>query len=112
MEAGVSSSSAFTVCTAILALHANGFIDKFDRTQIANYVIEGERNVGTASGGMDQTISIMAEKGEAKFIEFIPKIQTHSTPIPSKYAFVIANSLTPSPKAIQSTTRYNKRVVE
>ena len=112
MEAGVSSSAAFTVWTAILALHANGFLHKFDKTKIANYVIEGERIVGTATGGMDQTISIMAEKGEAKFIDFNPKILVHSTPIPLKYAFVIANSLTPSPKVVQMTTRYNKRVVE
>ena len=112
MEAGVSSSSAFTVCTAILSLHANGFLDKFDRTKLANYIINGERLVGTASGGMDQTISLMAEKGEAKFIDFHPKISAQSTSIPSKYVFVVSNSLTPSPKAIQFATRYNKRVVE
>ena len=112
IEAGLSSSAAFTVCAATLAMHANGLSEKIDRSKLATYVIVGERLVGTAAGGMDQTISIMAEMGKAKYIEFNPKIACHNTPIPEGYTFVIANSLTPSPKVAHLTTRYNKRVVE
>ena len=112
MEAGVSSSAAFVVSSATLALHANNLVDSIDKNKLAKYVIEGEKLVGTATGGMDQTISIMAEMGQAKYIEFNPKIACHSTPIPEGYTFVIANSLTPSSKVATLTTRYNKRVVE
>lgn len=73
--AGLSSSSAFTVCTAVTTAHANGVLDKIPQEVLADLTINAERRAGTACGGMDQTISIMGEKGTAKLIEFIPKIQ-------------------------------------
>lgn len=49
---------------------------------------------------------------KAKFIEFNPKLSATDINIPSSICFVIANSLTPSPKLLTVGTRYNKRVVE
>jgi galactokinase len=67
---------------------------------------------GTACGGMDQTISIMGEKGTAKLIDFVPSIKTTTVKIPDSVCLVIGNSCTPSPKLLTLGTRYNKRVVE
>jgi len=61
---------------------------------------------------MDQTISIMGEKGTAKLIDFVPEIKTTSVKVPESVCLVIGNSCTPSPKLLTLGTRYNKRVVE
>jgi galactokinase len=61
---------------------------------------------------MDQTISIMGEKGTATLIDFVPCIKTTKVAIPESACLVIANSCTPSPKLLTLGTRYNKRVVE
>ena len=58
--AGLSSSSAFCVCAAVTMLHANGLIKEMSQATLADLVIKAERLAGTACGGMDQTISIMA----------------------------------------------------
>ena len=65
---------------------------------MSELTINAERMAGTASGDMDQTISIMGEMITAKHIEFIPKISTDDVKIPSSVCLVIANSVTPSPK--------------
>mmetsp|Transcript_25869 Transcript_25869/g.19509 ORF Transcript_25869/g.19509 Transcript_25869/m.19509 type:complete len:91 (-) Transcript_25869:663-935(-) len=67
---------------------------------------------GTACGGMDQTISLMAEKGKAKLIEFKPEMKAFDVQLPKDLCLVVSNSLTPSPKLLTVGTRYNKRVVE
>lgn len=67
---------------------------------------------GTACGGMDQTISIMGQRGTAKFIDFVPEIKATTVSMPANTSFVIGNSCTDSPKILTVGTRYNKRVVE
>ena len=57
--AGLSSSSAFTVCAAITTAHINGVLSQLDQAKLAELTINAERYAGTACGGMDQTISIM-----------------------------------------------------
>ena len=112
IAAGVSSSSALTVVAAIATLYANNLHKSIGRQELTNRVIDFERQVGTACGGMDQTISIMAEMGQAKFIHFMPDLATEPVHLPPSLSFVVANSLTPSPKIATLGTRYNKRVVE
>ena len=51
--AGLSSSSAFTVCAAITTAHCNGVLDSLDQAKMANLTIAAERHAGTACGGMD-----------------------------------------------------------
>lgn len=53
VAAGLSSSSAFTVCVALVALHANGLEDKITREELSKLCVEAERMSGTAGGGMD-----------------------------------------------------------
>ncbi|CAG9325832.1 unnamed protein product [Blepharisma stoltei] len=138
IASGLSSSASFTVCAALATLYANNPFGKtsykeylpedhpkaknmledyyvastrISKIQLAELTTRFERMVGTQCGGMDQTISILAEAGTASFIEFNP-IRLEAVPLPSGCTFVIANSLTPSPKVLTIATRYNKRVVE
>lgn len=110
--AGLSSSSSFCVCAAVITLHSNNLLKEFDKTTLAELVIAAERLAGTACGGMDQTISIMGQMGTAKLIDFVPTLKATDVKIPDSVQLVIANSLTPSPKLLTLGTRYNKRVVE
>lgn len=47
---------------------------------VATFTASCEKYVGTESGGMDQAISLMGEKGIAKLIEFNPVISIQSLP--------------------------------
>lgn len=82
------------------------------RNNLALAAIEGERYVGTLSGGMDQSASILSRSGMALNIEFVPDL--HSTPValPEGVVFVIANCLKKKEKAVDASLYYNKRVVE
>jgi N-acetylgalactosamine kinase len=110
--AGVSSSSAFTVCAAVLTMHANNLHETIPKGDLSKMCVTAERMAGTACGGMDQTISVFAEIGKAKLIEFNPELRAIDVSVPQSVTLVIANSLTPSPKLLTVGTRYNKRVVE
>ena len=68
--------------------------------------------VGTECGGMDQTISIFAERDKVKLIEFNPEPKITDVSIPKDVSIVVAHSLTPNPKLLTLATRFNKRVVE
>jgi len=60
---------------------------------------------------MDQSISLMAEKGHAKLIDFHP-LQTTSVNLPANASFIIANSLVTSDKQVTAPKHYNLRVTE
>lgn len=109
---GLSSSSALTVASALVALKIFRLEKFFSKFEIANATINYERSVGTACGGMDQTISICAEKSKAKLIEFTPRLASKTVDLPQNLSFIIANSLTESAKISTLAYRYNKRVVE
>ena len=137
IAAGLSSSAAMTVgsCLATLYAFADRKInakerlppdhpavasilsdfyiasDTVTKVQLSDTVTRYERIVGVACGGMDQAISLLGERGAALRIDFNP-LQTQSVRLPPGCSFVIADSLTPSPKMLTLATRYNKRVVE
>lgn len=83
----------------------------FPQQDVAELACVCERYCGTQSGGMDQAISIMGQRGLAKVVHFNP-VRTEDVHLPAGAAFVIANSLTVSNKAETAHTRYNLRVVE
>lgn len=83
IDAGLSSSAAFSVSSTLVPLTVYGLREKYTRTEMVGNVINYERSVGVACGGMDQTISIFAEQGTAKLIEFNP-IKAHTVKVPSK----------------------------
>jgi N-acetylgalactosamine kinase len=111
-SSGLSSSSALTVASALTFVKVFSLENKISKRELAEATINYERSVGTACGGMDQTISIYAEKNKAKLIEFHPKLLTHTVNLPEEVSFIIANSLTESTKIDTLAFRYNKRVTE
>ncbi|EGD75429.1 galactokinase 2 [Salpingoeca rosetta] len=106
---GLSSSSAFVVCAALVAMHANAL--SFPKTELATVCAKAEHYVGTEGGGMDQTISIMAQPGVGLYIQFHP-IRATPAQLPQGGAFVIANTLVEANKYVTAGSCYNKRVVE
>ena len=108
---GLSSSSSLTVCSAIVFLEIFGLGKILSKQDLAELTIKYERSVGTACGGMDQTICLFGEKIKAKVIDFNP-IKLTTIDLPKNVSFIIGNSLTPSAKIDTLAFRYNKRVVE
>ncbi|KAG9154580.1 hypothetical protein Leryth_017344 [Lithospermum erythrorhizon] len=106
---GLSSSAAF-VCSSTIAIMA-AFGASFPKKELAQLTCECERHIGTQSGGMDQAISVMAQSGIAKLIDFNP-IRATDVQLPAGGTFVIAHSLAQSEKAVTAAVNYNNRVVE
>lgn len=106
---GLSSSSAMVCCAALATAHACGIT--MSKSAFAELCVKSERYVGLESGGMDQSISFLAEEGSAKLIEFNP-IRATPVALPRGGVFVIANSLVTSNKYVSAGSCYNKRVVE
>lgn len=107
--AGLSSSSALVVASALAFLLANK--RETDRRMLAELLPKAERYVGIESGGMDQAISLLGEPGKALKIDFFP-LRTEPVSLPSGYAFVICNSLVHASKSGVARSGYNLRVVE
>jgi N-acetylgalactosamine kinase len=104
------SSSAALVCSSLLAT-SKLFDIELSREELASLAAKSERFTGVESGGMDQAISFLAEKGFAKFVNFDP-ITTSSVSIPKGYMFVVADSNVASNKKETAETNYNMRVIE
>lgn len=115
---GLSSSSAF-VCGAVVSLLWGNLSEdefsKLSKTEIAELCIECERYIGVDSGGMDQTICMMGNKGYAKFIEFQPDLKGYNIKLPpsKQVKWVISNCLLQHQLMDdKGTQNYNTRVVE
>jgi galactokinase len=105
-SAGLSSSSAIVVATALAFLHANRI--EADPAALAARLARAERYVGTEGGGMDQAILLLAQDACASMIEFDP---LRATPIevPDGWTFVVAHSLTDAKKSAAAREAYNAR---
>ncbi|KAJ2082983.1 galactokinase [Coemansia sp. RSA 988] len=112
-SSGLSGSSAL-VCSALLAtMKVNG--KALSQRDIVEIAVACERLIGINGGGMDQTASIMSHPQSAMFIEFDPVLRVTPVKFPSTtppIAFVIANTLVVSDKAVTASVCYNLRVVE
>ena len=106
---GLSSSSALTCATSVAVMAALEL--SFTKPEIADFTCKCERHSGTQSGGMDQAISIMGERGVAKLVDFNP-VRASDVKLPEGAAFLIGNCLAVSQKAVTAHDRYNLRVVE
>lgn len=109
--AGLSSSSALVVAAALAFCWAIGKAD-LRKNLLAALCVECERLVGTAGGGMDQTVACLAEPGKAVLIEFEPRVRTTAVPLPPGVVVVVADCRVKAEKAVSATTHFNKRVVE
>jgi len=61
---------------------------------------------------MDQAASILSIPFSSLYITFYPTLRGSPVPLPRSHAFVIANSLVVSDKAVTAKHRYNLRVIE
>ena len=65
-----------------------------------------EQFVGTAGGGMDQTVILNAEAGHATKINFIP-FQFEQIPLPDNATFIVCDSMVASSKTGNALAKYN-----
>jgi len=107
--AGLSSSSALVVAAACALIAANGL--HIPKPELADLLASGERYVGTQGGGMDQAVTIMAEKNYALKIDFSP-LRVRPIPLPRGYVIVVANSMVPANKTGAARVAFNTRVAE
>lgn len=106
--AGLSSSSALVVAFAMayLALLDRTLGQDISRLELAGVLANAEQFVGTAGGGMDQTVILNAEAGHATKINFIP-FQFEQIPLPEKATFIVCDSMVESRKTGNAQAKYN-----
>jgi len=107
--AGLSSSSALVVATALAFLSVNE--TELDPLSLAERMAAAERYVGTRGGGMDQAASLCGRKGFVLKIDFFPLRVAH-IPFPEDFAVVACHSLVQAPKSREVKLAYNLRVAE
>ena len=105
-SAGLSSSSALVVASALAVVAANRF--PLEREALMPVLADAEHYVGTRGGGMDQAISLGGRRGMAVKIDFDPLALTHA-PVPPDWQFVIAHSLVTAEKSGAVREQYNAR---
>ncbi len=107
--AGLSSSSALVVATALALLAINDL--EIEPAELAELLPAAERYVGTLSGGMDQATSLLAQTGHALRIDFAP-LRVRSVPLPPGCRVVVCHSLVAAEKSRAAKVCYNLRVIE
>ena len=107
--AGLSSSAALTVASALAFMAVNGI--EQDAMQTAQMVARSEWYVGTMAGGMDQAASMLGQRDHALFIQFDP-LRAAAVKMPSDAALLVADSLEVADKSGRVREEYNRRVVE
>ncbi len=107
--AGLSSSSALVVATALVYLRVLGQpVDtEARRVELAALLAHAERYVGVHGGGMDQAIILLGSQGCACKIDFFP-LRVERVPVFDDYVFVVCNSLVMADKSGSAVHRYNE----
>ena len=108
-SAGLSSSSALVIASALAALAVNGI--SCGAIELAEMMSEGERYVGTQGGGMDQAICLLGREGKAVRIDFFPLRQSYAD-FPEGCSIIVANSLMRAAKTENALVHYNRRPAE
>ena len=107
--AGLSSSAALTVSSALALMAVNGLAQ--DALETAQMVARSEWYVGTMAGGMDQAASMLGQRDHALLIHFDP-LRVTPVKMPTDAAIVVADSLEIADKSGRVREEYNRRVVE
>jgi galactokinase len=114
--AGLSSSSALLVVTALALCHTNEIA--LSGVALARLCSEAEWYVGTRGGIMDQFISVLAQRGHALLLDCRPQVNAQTgaaeyaqelVRIPDGYRVIICNSGVQRQK---TRSQYNVRVAE
>src|SRR5262249_25240578 len=104
--AGLSSSSALVVATALVQLAlAEAAVD---RVALAELLARGEQYVGTLSGGMDQAAILLARPAHAVRLDFFP-LRARAVTVPRTAGFVVAHTLDQAAKSGAARAHYNQR---
>lgn len=90
VAAGLSSSSALVVASALALLHAND--TQVVRPELATLLAKAERFAGLEGGGMDQAASLCGRRGHALRIDFDP-LRVTPVAMPAGWRWVVAFSL-------------------
>ena len=106
IAAGLSSSSALVVASALALLKANG--TTLPRLELAALMARAERFVGLEGGGMDQAACLHGREGHALRIEFEP-LRVTPVAVPEGWRWVVASSLVRAEKSAGAREAYNKR---
>ena len=109
MAAGLSSSSAMVVASALALLDAGGI--EVDRIELAELMAGAEHYVGTRGGGMDQAICLGGRRGHAALIEFAP-LKLMPVAVPPDWRFLIAHSMVQASKSAGARGHYNHCVAD
>ena len=118
IAAGLSSSSALVVASALALLKANGVgvggagasggRTVVPRLELAALMARAERFVGLEGGGMDQAACLFGEAGHALRIEFEP-LRLTRVAVPKGWRWVVASSLARAEKSGGAREAYNER---
>jgi len=108
-SAGLSSSSALVVASALAVLATNGVT--LDPIELAEMMAYGEHYVGTQGGGMDQAICLLGKAGRAVKLDFFPLRHTYVS-FPEGFSIVAAHSLVRAAKTEDALLLYNRRPAE
>ncbi len=107
--AGLSSSAALTVSSALAFMAVNGLA--LTAIETAAMVARSEWYVGTMAGGMDQAASLLGQRDHALFIQFDP-LRVQAVQMPADASLVVADSREIADKSGKVRAEYNQRVVE
>lgn len=110
VAAGLSSSSALVVATALACVASSGR-DEPDPLELAALLADGERYVGTAGGGMDQAACLLGLEGHALKIDFAP-LRAEPVAMPPGWRVVVAYSGEHAEKSGWAQDAYNLRTRE
>jgi galactokinase len=105
--AGLSSSAALVVASALALLAANE--RELDPLALAELCADAERYVGTRSGGMDQAASLCGREGHALARSTSRRCAFEPIAVPEGWCFVIAHSLVHADKSGAVRKAYNQR---
>jgi galactokinase len=104
--AGLSSSSALLVASALALLAVNGIDAGFEK--LMELLPEAEYYVGTRGGAMDHAVCLGGQAGMALKIDFTP-LRVHPTPVPRDWCFLVAHSLVRAEKSSVVKEQFNSR---
>ncbi len=107
--AGLSSSSALVVVSALAILVANQI--EMDKRRLAELCAHAEYFVGTAGGGMDQAASLLGKENTFLKMDFNP-LRIEPIPAPSGMQLMIFHSLVHAEKSGEMREAFNRRVLE
>lgn len=110
LGSGLSSSSALNCASAVAFLVFAG-IKEIDFPLLAGLCAKSEAMVSIEGGGMDQAVSLNAEKNKICIVDFNP-VRVHQVPFLENIKIAVFSSLKDSKKATGSCNFYNTRVAE